>query len=63
MATTNEGGGNGGIYAILVIIVILIVGAIVYFGGIFRPGDSGADIKADVRVEAPQPPASGNSGS
>jgi hypothetical protein len=61
MATTNEGGGNGGIYAILVIIVILIVGAIVYFGGVFRPADG--DIKAEVRVEAPQPPASGSSGS
>lgn len=61
MATTNDGGGNGGIYAILVIIVILIVGAIVYFGGVFRPAGEGPDIKADVHVESPQPPATSGS--
>lgn len=52
----DGGDGNAGVYAILIIIVLLILGAVLYFGGVFRPaGTDEPDFEADVRIEEEVP--------
>ena len=63
MAQEGEGGGGqGGIYAILIIIVILILAAVLYMSGAFGGGaaDDATDINADVEIEAPEMPGTGD---
>lgn len=50
------GGDQSGVYAILIIIVILVLGAVLYFAGVFQPGEADEDFEADIRIEQPDVP-------
>jgi FlaG/FlaF family flagellin (archaellin) len=54
IVTSGDGGGSGAIIAVVLLIAVLVVLFLVFGTDLMR-GDTGTDIKADVKIETPAP--------